>query len=60
LGAGLARKEKRDKNGEEHHVTCESRKEKEANFVKQFARSASIVLPIVVATTTSATGGPAI
>jgi hypothetical protein len=60
MGAGLARKEERNKDGEEHHVACESRKEKEANFMKQLARSTAIVLPIVVATASSATGRPAI
>jgi hypothetical protein len=33
MGAGLAREEKRNQDSEEHHVACESRKEKEAYFV---------------------------
>jgi hypothetical protein len=60
MGAGLARKEERNKDGEEHHVACESRKKKEANFMEQLAWSAMIVLPIVVATASSTAGGPAI
>jgi hypothetical protein len=60
MGAGLARKEERNKDGEEHHVACESRKKKEANFMEQLAWSAMIVLPIVVATASSTAGGSAI
>ena len=33
VGAGLAREEKRNQDGEEHHVAGEPGKEKEADFV---------------------------
>jgi hypothetical protein len=60
MGAGLARKEECNKDGEEHHVASESRKQEEANFMKQFAWTAAIMLPIIVAATASTAGGPAI
>jgi hypothetical protein len=60
VGARLARKKQRDQDGEEHHVAREAREEKEANLVKQLARTTALVLPVVIAPTPSTAGWPAI
>jgi hypothetical protein len=60
VGAGLAGKEERHQNGEEHHVTRKAREEKEADAIEEFARTTVIVLPVVIAPASATASGTAV
>jgi hypothetical protein len=57
VSARLAREEQRDQNGKKHHVRRKDGEDREANLVKQLARTAPLVLPIVIASTAPTAGG---
>jgi hypothetical protein len=58
--AGLARVEKRHKTHKEHHVAGEGAEDEGARAVQRIARAAARTPPIVVASSATASGGPAI
>ena len=58
VGARLAREEQRHQDGEEHHVCRENGKDRKANLVKELARTSALMLPIIIASASSAASGP--
>jgi hypothetical protein len=57
VSASLARKEQRNQDGKKHHVRRKDGEDREANLVKQLARTSPLVLPIVIASTAPTAGG---
>jgi hypothetical protein len=59
VGASLSCKEKHHQHGKKHHVAGKAEEDKEPDPMQEFARAASCMTPIVVATAaTAACGAP--